>query len=441
MSRQRQHQSPGLSEKLFRRLLVLYPKEYREAFGVPMRQLFGDQCRDARQAGRFRGLAVLWARVLPDLLKTSVIEHLETLERGKTMFNLFRPRLAPWFVFSGVFLAVIITTTLVTFVLPESYRSAARIFLDSAKAGEHHRADPVGHSASYDPHLLQTEFEVIQSDVVLSRVVQDMDLNAQWGGKHGRRKKLMTSESLAILHGLLELRSVRNTTVIEIACYSHDPREGARLANAVAEVYRDHRLQLPAPTARVEIIDRAVPVFQPVRPNKPLNLFLGALAGILLGLLAAGGRDGIRHLLGTNSAGNTRADEPVPRDPNRSAASTSGHRVTVEAITGLLWSVIGSLVTGVAFVTLAGGGTPESSLLAFVLVGGAISLTGLAVVRGKVWAKLLIGAAGLLLLLWWASPVAFPIHFPFPQCLRWTLLLAGAGTLCALWSCRKKAAA
>jgi serine/threonine protein kinase len=41
-------------------------------------------------------------------------------------------------------------------------------------------------------------------------------------------------------------------------------------------------------TMSVEIVDRAVPALHPARPNKPLNLVLGAAGGGVLGLLAGG---------------------------------------------------------------------------------------------------------------------------------------------------------
>jgi succinoglycan biosynthesis transport protein ExoP len=46
-------------------------------------------------------------------------------------------------------------------------------------------------------------------------------------------------------------------------------------------------LTLPS-SGPVEIVDRAVPALHPSRPNKPLNIALGTLAGALLSLLAGG---------------------------------------------------------------------------------------------------------------------------------------------------------
>src|SRR5262249_2184829 len=69
------------------------------------------------------------------------------------------------------------------------------------------------------------------------------NLNEVWGKKYADGSKLKTTESLAILKARLDLRPVRNTSVIEIRAYSEDRDEAARIANAVAEAYRDHRLQ------------------------------------------------------------------------------------------------------------------------------------------------------------------------------------------------------
>jgi hypothetical protein len=126
-----------VSGGLFQRLLAVYPKEHRRAYGPAMAQLFRDQCRDAWADGRGWGLAWLWVRILPDLVKTSVLEHISTLKERKTMLEridtLFRTRSAPVFVFiavfAAVFLFVVATSTLITFIVPESFASTARVLV------------------------------------------------------------------------------------------------------------------------------------------------------------------------------------------------------------------------------------------------------------------------------------------------------------------------
>src|SRR5258705_660981 len=77
----------------------------------------------------------------------------------------------------AVFLLVVITATLVTFILPESFSSTARIKIEQDQSditgmmGE--RA--FGRSG-YDPYFIQTEFEVINSEIILGNVIKALNL-------------------------------------------------------------------------------------------------------------------------------------------------------------------------------------------------------------------------------------------------------------------------
>jgi uncharacterized protein involved in exopolysaccharide biosynthesis len=196
-----------------------------------------------------------------------------------------RPGLATAFlvVLTSVFLLVVLTTTLVTFIMPESFVSKARVLL---RAGSEGTAEA--------PDFLRTQCEVMQSALVLGKVVERLDLNREYGKKFANGERLKTSESLGLLRGRLDLRPVPGSSIIEIRSYSGAPDEAAKVANAVAEAYREYANQ-PGPGAtvsgapRVEILDRAVPAFRPVRPNKPLNISLGVLMGLALGLVFGGG--------------------------------------------------------------------------------------------------------------------------------------------------------
>ncbi len=141
----------------------------------------------------------------------------------------------------AVFLLVVITATLVTFILPESFSSTARIKIERDQSDI---AELQGHGANlggYDPYFIQTEFEVIQSELILSKVIEALDLNRQWGKKYAGND-LRTSETIGLLKGRIDLRPVRNTSLIEIRVYSEKPKEAAEIANKVAEVYQKFRL-------------------------------------------------------------------------------------------------------------------------------------------------------------------------------------------------------
>jgi len=74
-----------VSEKIYRRLLCLYPAPHRRDYAEQMAQLFRDQCRDAWRTGHAAGLVKFWLRVLPDLGKTSAIERIAAIERNQLM--------------------------------------------------------------------------------------------------------------------------------------------------------------------------------------------------------------------------------------------------------------------------------------------------------------------------------------------------------------------
>jgi capsular polysaccharide biosynthesis protein len=141
-----------------------------------------------------------------------------------------------------VWLLVALVTTLVTFSLPESFSSTTRIAIERDQADISGLVDR-GTVCNYDPYYLQTQFECIQSQGVLSKVIEDLDLNREWGKKYAGGDRLKTSETLTLLKNRTDLRPVRNTSLIEIRVFSEKPEEAARIANAIAEAYRDYRGQ------------------------------------------------------------------------------------------------------------------------------------------------------------------------------------------------------
>lgn len=142
----------------------------------------------------------------------------------------------------AVFLLVVITATLVTFILPEQFASTASMKVERDKAdideisGSSMRFNP------YDPYFVYTEYETIQSEAILTNVVDMLDLNTEWGIKYNNGQKQKMSETVAQLRGRIEVRQRRNTTIIDVKVYSESAVDAARLANAVAVSYKNWRL-------------------------------------------------------------------------------------------------------------------------------------------------------------------------------------------------------
>ena len=141
-----------------------------------------------------------------------------------------------------VFLLVSITATFVTFLLPKAYSSSARIRVNRDTT-DVPSMNGMPAMTGYDPFFIQTEFAVIQSEVILDKVIErpDLDLNKAFSDKLHRTTPLKTSETRQMLKGMLELTPVRNTSLIEIKAYSDDYNEAAKIAQAVAETYQQYR--------------------------------------------------------------------------------------------------------------------------------------------------------------------------------------------------------
>ena len=142
----------------------------------------------------------------------------------------------------AVFMLVVITATLVTFILPEQFASTATLKIERDKSDIDEIAGNSRISA-FDPYYIQTEFEVIQSETILSNVVDVLGLNDKWGKKYNDGQRFKTHESMAILKNRLNLRPRRNTALIDATVYSENPNDAAELAQAVAETYRQWRLE------------------------------------------------------------------------------------------------------------------------------------------------------------------------------------------------------
>src|SRR5437762_12518745 len=88
-------------------------------------------------------------------------------------------------VIMAVFLLVVLTTTAVTFILPESWSSTVRIAVEKDVSD----ITPLGspqRSTQFDPFCIQTEFENIRSKKVPHKVIENMKLNDNWGERYNK---------------------------------------------------------------------------------------------------------------------------------------------------------------------------------------------------------------------------------------------------------------
>jgi succinoglycan biosynthesis transport protein ExoP len=142
-----------------------------------------------------------------------------------------------------VFLMTAIVATGITFILPQYYAGTTRIKIDEDTGDIPGLTDTISYRP-YDPYFIQTEFEIIQDQIVLGKVIQTLNLNEKWGKKYNGGEPYTTAETMKVLGNRMSLNTVRNTKLIEITVFSEDRNEAALIANTIAATYRDYRLDL-----------------------------------------------------------------------------------------------------------------------------------------------------------------------------------------------------
>ncbi len=149
-----------------------------------------------------------------------------------------------------VFLITFTIATVVTFILPESYSSTARIKIEPDIISDIPGVTAGGGGdvtyAPYDPYFIQTAFEIIQDQVVLNKVIAKLDLNTLYGKRYNGGVPMQQFLTTTMLKRRLSLDPVRNTKLIEITVFDEDKNMAAEIANAIVEAYKDYRLNLHA---------------------------------------------------------------------------------------------------------------------------------------------------------------------------------------------------
>lgn len=158
----------------------------------------------------------------------------------------------------AVFLLVVITATLVTFILPEQFASTASMKVERDRSDIEELAGNGMRFNPYDPYFLFTEENTLQSEAILTNVVEMLDLNTEWGRRFNDGKNLKTAESVALLRGRLDVKQRRNTTIIDVRAFSENANDAAKLANAMAAAYKKWRFDrgYRLVTAGVEELER-----------------------------------------------------------------------------------------------------------------------------------------------------------------------------------------
>ncbi len=148
----------------------------------------------------------------------------------------------------AVAVLVVLTGTVYTLMLPNIYSSSVRIAVSNdAPEINPFAGGPQNYYSAYDPYFLKTQFEILQSTPILYEIVNRLNLQQKWGRG---ADKLPREVAYKILKNSLSVFQQRDTSLIVISVNRDNPDEAAEVANELAEVYRDSRLDIAVKNAR-----------------------------------------------------------------------------------------------------------------------------------------------------------------------------------------------
>ncbi|MFN7724492.1 MAG: chain length determinant protein EpsF [Rubrivivax sp.] len=151
----------------------------------------------------------------------------------------------------GVFSLVVLTTVVVSLLLPKQYLGTASVVIDA-------KPDPVSamvNPAAVMPSFMATQVDILTSERVALRVIRDLKLaenpalRQQWQ-EEAQGKGSYEQYLVDLLQKGLDVKPSRESNVFQVNYKSPDPRFAAGLANAFAQAYIATTLELRVDPAR-----------------------------------------------------------------------------------------------------------------------------------------------------------------------------------------------
>lgn len=130
--------------------------------------------------------------------------------------------------------------------------------------------------------LVTTYGEIAKSNVVLNKVIKDLNLE-------------MSADELS---EKITITPVKETEIMRIIVSDTTPRVASSIANVTASVFMEEVARIMK-IDNVQIIDRAEIPESPVKPNKLLNVAIAGVLGVMAGLFIAFLREYLDNTLKT----------------------------------------------------------------------------------------------------------------------------------------------
>ncbi len=136
------------------------------------------------------------------------------------------------------FLLVVVTAGITTYFLPRQYQSNVIIEVEQNDQKIRIFSEGFQGGMGMDPRFATTQFQIIQRKEMLYPVIDALNLVQKWSEEGVRTKE----QAYFKLRGMIDVREVRNTNLLQISVESTNPQEASDLANTIAQEYQRKRI-------------------------------------------------------------------------------------------------------------------------------------------------------------------------------------------------------
>lgn len=186
------------------------------------------------------------------------------------VFNTLRKHIIMIMIFA--FAGLLVSAGVTYFVMTPKYDSSALILVNQKESTN---AALQYNAVQTDLQMINTYKDIITEPVILDQAAKDLNKAGRFNG---------TADDLK---GALTISNNENSQVVNVTAEATSPYVARDIANAVTKVFQKKVTKIMSNAKNVSIISSAKLQTNAVSPRKAINLAIGLLAGLVLGILIA----------------------------------------------------------------------------------------------------------------------------------------------------------
>ncbi|WP_208422002.1 YveK family protein [Latilactobacillus fragifolii] len=162
-------------------------------------------------------------------------------------------------------LAIVITFFLIT----PQYSASTELLVNRKQSGD---ANVQWNQVQTDVQMINTYKDLITKPVIMDSVAKKIN--------NGSNQKLSETD----IAEMISVSNNQNSQVFSVTAKADNAYTAADIANTTAQTFQNKAPKIMSGTDNVSIISEAKPDLTPVSPKKKLNVLIGLVLGILLGV-------------------------------------------------------------------------------------------------------------------------------------------------------------